>query len=167
MVNKVTTGITIGKEVEVEFVPKLGQTDYTNIKYAPVVNCVLAHEGKILLIQRSQRMRFYPGYWGGISGFLDDYSGVSEKVKHEIKEEAGIEKNRIVKISEGAVVEQPEPAYKKVWVIHPVRVDISTEEIKLDWEGQDYAWVAPDEANGYNLLPGFGKVISALFPDQL
>lgn len=36
---------------EPKFVPKPGQTDYSNIRYAPVINCVLKHGDMILLVQ--------------------------------------------------------------------------------------------------------------------
>ena len=55
-----------------EFHPKPGQIDFTHIKRVPVVNCVLRYEGKFLIVQRSEEIRYYPEYWNGISGFLDD-----------------------------------------------------------------------------------------------
>ena len=73
-----------------------GQVDYHDIRYAPVINCVLKYLDKILIVKRSQDMNFYPGYWNGISGFLDDMQDVEQKVKQEIKEEAGIEEQDIL-----------------------------------------------------------------------
>ena len=39
-----------------KFQPKPGQVDFTNIRYAPVANCVLFNEGKILLVKRSDEV---------------------------------------------------------------------------------------------------------------
>lgn len=64
--------------------PKPGQVDYTNIRYAPVVNIVVTHAGKILLVQRSKNMRLYPGFWNGVSGFLDYAKSIWEKVREEL-----------------------------------------------------------------------------------
>ena len=54
------------------FNPKPGQTDYTNVRWAPAINCVVKHADKILIVKRSLDMKFYPGWWNGLGGFLDD-----------------------------------------------------------------------------------------------
>ena len=36
------------------FKPKPGQTDFTNIRWAPVINCVLKYENKILVVKRNK-----------------------------------------------------------------------------------------------------------------
>lgn len=148
---------------EPEFRPKPGQTDYTHVRRAPVINCVVQYKGKILLVQRSDGMKFYPGYWNGISGFLDDDQSVREKAKEEVREEAGIAEENIVAITEGMVFEQDEPEYDKIWVVHPVLIEVTTDQVSLDWEAQEYQWVAVDEAKNFNLLPGFEKVLEVLF----
>lgn len=148
---------------EFKFKPKPGQTDYTHIRRAPVLNCVVQYQDKILLVQRSEKMKFYPGYWNGISGFLDDDRSVWEKAKEEVREEAGIEEENILGIREGKVFEQDEPEYDKTWIVHPVLVEVGTDKIKLDWEAQDYQWVVPDDAKKFNLLPGFEQVLEVLF----
>jgi len=57
------------QEQKPEFKPKPGQIDYTNIRVAPVINCVVQYQDKILIVRRNLKMKFYPGYWNGISGF--------------------------------------------------------------------------------------------------
>lgn len=148
---------------EPEFKPKPGQTDYTNIKRAPVINCVVKYKDKILLVQRSANMKFYPGYWNGISGFLDDSKTAAEKVKDELQEELGVEEKNIVAITQGDIFEQEEPKYDKIWIVHPVLVEVSTDTIRLDWEAQNYQWVSIAEAKSFNLLPGFERVLENLF----
>ena len=148
---------------EPKFKPKPGQTDYTHIRRAPVINCVVQYKDKILLVRRSEKMKFYPGYWNGISGFLDDEQSVPEKAKEEVREEAGLAEKDIVAITEGTIFEQDEPEYNKIWVVHPVLVQVLTDNIKLDWEAQDYQWVAVSDAENFNLLPGFEKVLEVLF----
>lgn len=148
---------------EPEFKPKPGQTDYTHIKRAPVVNCVVWYKDKILLVRRSGRMKFYPGYWNGISGFLDDGRSVKEKTAEEMREEIGITEESIIAITEGEVFEQEEPKYDKTWIVHPILVEVNTDKIRLDWEAQGHQWVSVDEAKKFNLLPGFEKVLEVLF----
>ncbi len=146
-----------------KFQPQPGQTDYTNARWAPVINCIVKFGDKILLVQRSEELNFYPGYWNGISGFLDDQRSLEEKVKDELKEELGVSAEQIKKIELGAIFDQEEEKYKKTWVVHPVLVEVNAGKIKTDWEAQNYKWLKPEEARELNLLPGFEKVLAAFF----
>ena len=142
-----------------KFQPKLGQTDFTNIRYAPVVNCVLIHEGKILLVKRSGDLNFYPNVWNGISGFLDDEKSFDEKVKEEIAEEVGITEENIISIRRGEIFHQDEPNYRKTWIVHPVLVEVKTSAVTLDWEAQRHRWLSVSEVKVLDLLPGFDEVL--------
>lgn len=149
-----------------KFKPKPGQIDYTNIKRAPVINCVVKYQDKILIVKRTPKMRFYPGYWNGISGFLDDKLNIVQKVKQEMKEEVGIKEKNIISIIQGKIFKQKEPKYNKTWIVYPVLVEVRTNEIKLDWEAQNHQWIKIDEAKKFNLLPGFDKVLENVFGAQ-
>jgi len=145
-----------------KFKPKQGQVDYTNIRWTPVINCVLKYGGKILLVQRSKKLNFYPGYWNGVSGFLDDQRSLKEKVFNEIREELGIAKNKIRSIKLGEIFDQEEKKYKKTWIVHPVLVEVKTDKIKIDWEAENFKWVTFAEAEKLKLLPGFDNVLKNL-----
>ncbi len=147
---------------EPEFKPQKGQVDYTHIRYAPVINCVLRNNNKILIVQRSSHMRLYPGFWNGISGFLDDQRSIEEKVYDELREELGIHSSDITTIYRGSVFDQEESAYNKTWIVHPVLVDVKTDKIKLDWEAQNYKWIQVEEIRKFDLLPGFDQVLKVL-----
>lgn len=142
-----------------EFKPKTGQIDYTRARWAPVINCVVACRGNILIVQRSENVNFYPRYWNGISGFLDDHRGLAQKVKDELKEELGISTSQIKSIRLGDIFDQEAPQYKKIWIVHPVLVEITTDKIKLDWEARNYKWIKSAEAKRFKLLPGFDMVL--------
>lgn len=146
-----------------EFRPKPGQIDYTDIRRAPVINCVVQYQDKILIVRRNPEMKFYPGYWNGISGFLDDNQSIEQKAKNEIKEEIGIREENIISIKEGKIFEQDEPKYNKTWIIHPILIEVNTNKVKLDWEAERYEWVRIEEAKNFNLLPSFGKVLENLY----
>ena len=148
---------------KLKFKPKPGQIDYTNTRWAPVINCVVKFKDKILIVQRSKDLNFYPGYWNGISGFLDDRRGLEQKVKDELKEEVGISEDDIISIRLGQIFHQEEPEYNKIWIVHPVLVEVQNDKIKLDWEAQNHKWIRPDEAHNFDLLPGFDKVLEVLF----
>ena len=147
-----------------KFKPKPGQIDYTNARWAPVMNCVVVYKNKFLVVQRSRKLNFYPGYWNGISGFLDDQKSLTKKVVDELKEELSISKSNIKRIRLGEIFDQEELKYKKTWIVHPVLVEVKTDAVKLDWEARDYKWVTLREVKRLKLLPGFGEVLKRLFP---
>lgn len=144
------------------FKPKPGQIDFTQARWAPVINCVVKHGKKILVVQRSHELSFYPGYWNGISGFLDDHRSLRQKVEDEIREELGLPQSKIKKITVGPIFDHEAPKYKKTWVVHPVLVEVATDEITLDWEAKAYRWTTFREAQKMKLLPGFDEVLKRL-----
>lgn len=140
------------------FKPSPGQIDFSKARWAPVLNCVLRYRGRLLIVQRSSELHFYPGYWNGVSGFLDDHKSLKQKVEEELKEELGLNKSCIKKIVLGEIFDQEAPSYKKTWIVHPVLVEVSTDQVRLDWEGKSFAWIKPEEIKKYKLLPGFAEV---------
>lgn len=146
------------------FKPKPGQTDFTYVRWAPVINCVLKYKNKLLVVQRNKKLNFYPGYWNGVSGFLDDQRSLNQKVSDELKEELGIAKTKIKKIQLGEIFDQEEPKYKKTWIVHLVLVEVKTDKVKLDWEAKNYKWLTLQGIKKLKLLPGFDEVLKRLSP---
>lgn len=149
---------------EPRFIPKDGQVDYTNIRYCPVINCVVRCGEEILLQQRSPEMRLYPNYWSGVSGFLDTNEDIQEKIHEELIEELGIQKDQVISIEVGQVVIQEAPKYGKTWIVFPVLVSIA-EKVKTteNWEVAKTRWLSPKSAKKLNLLPGFEAVLKTFF----
>lgn len=145
-----------------KFKVKPGRVDYTNIRYAPVINCVVRYRGKILIVERSKELNFYPGYWNGISGFLDDTRSLTKKVQDELREELGIPKKNIRKITFGQIYHVDASKYKKTWIVHPILVDVTNSAVKLDWEAHAYRWIVPRDAKKFKLLPDFLNVLQKL-----
>lgn len=134
--------------------------DFIASKRSPVLNCVVMYNGKILLVQRNENLRLYPGVWNGISGFLDEpRKTVTDKAREELHEELGIPEREIITLNEGESFEREDPEYGKTWIIHPVFAEVSTDEVTLNGEEQNYVWVEPDEARQYELMPDFDKVL--------
>lgn len=144
------------------FKPKAGQIDYTHARWAPVINCAVTYKHKILVVQRSKKLNFYPGYWNGISGFLDDHHSLEQKVKDEVREELGLSSRHVTHIKLGEIFHQEAPKYKKTWIVHPVLVGVDTVQIKLDWEAENYTWATLQEIKKLKLLPGFDEVLRRL-----
>ncbi len=141
------------------FEPKPGQIDFTDARWAPVISCVVACNGKILIVKRSAKMRIYPGRWNGIGGFLDDNKNLEEKVREELFEEIGIKENEIKSIKLGDIFDADDPTLGKTWIVHPVIAEVETEKIVLDWEAEEYKWINPGEVENFDVAPGFRKVV--------
>jgi len=150
---------------EPKFTPKPGQVDYTNIRYAPTINCVVTDGRRVLLLKRSDEMRLYPGYWNGASGFLDDTQDIEDKVLEELREELGLGPLDIVSIKRGNVVLQEAPEYNKTWLVVAVLVTVKTQEHITDWETEKAEWMSPEDVYKHQLLPGFAEVFEQFFPD--
>jgi 8-oxo-dGTP pyrophosphatase MutT (NUDIX family) len=150
------------KKKQPKFKAKPGQMDYTHARWAPVINCVVRHGNKILMVQRSAHLDFHPSYWNGISGFIDDQLSLKEKVIEELREETGIPKNKIKKIRLGEIFDHEDKDYKKTWIVHPVLVDVTTDQVKLDWESEQHAWLPVSAIKKLKLMPGFNDVLRNL-----
>lgn len=146
-----------------KFVAQPGQIDYTHVRWTPVINCVVKFADKILLVKRSEKLRFYPGYWNGISGFLDDQKNLEEKVYEELREELQLDRHHISSIKFGQVFDQEEAQYNKTWIVHPVLVVVNTDHIRTDWESQSYSWMTVHKVRQQKLLPGFDRVLNNFF----
>jgi isopentenyldiphosphate isomerase len=145
-----------------KFKPKPGQVDFTNARWAPVMNCVLKYKNKILIVQRSKDVGFYPGYWNGVSAFLDDEKSLKQKIQEELKEELGMARGNILNFHLGEIYHEEAIKYKKTWIVHPVLVEVTTDKIRLDWEAKSHKWVKLREIKGLKLLPGFLEVLKKL-----
>ncbi len=148
---------------EKKFKPKSGQTDYTNIRWAPVVNCVVMYRGKMLLVERSSRSFVYIQVIGTVfRDFSTTQKSLKEKVIEELREELGIRKNEVVSIRPGEVFNQDEPKYKKTWIVHPILVHVKTDTRFARLGSAKYKWVTLREAEKMKLLPGFDIVLQRI-----
>lgn len=148
---------------EPKFEPKEGQVDFTNARYCPVINCVVEHEGRILLVKRSKSLSLYPNYWNGISGFLDDQKSIEDKIKEELSEELGLKADQIQQIQQGPVLIQEDEDLKKTWITFPAHAVVSTDKYKLDAEASEAKWLTLEEARKQKLMPGFDEVLNTVF----
>lgn len=120
------------------------------------------HGGKVLLVKRSQEPNLYPGYWNGISGFLDDQRSLEERVREELAEETGLTEKSITEVKLCGIFDQEAPDVGKTWIVHAVMARSASLAITLDWEAQAYAWVDLTDVHDYKLLPGFDEVLAAV-----
>lgn len=150
---------------EPKFVPKPGQVDYTDIRYAPVCNVVVARAGKILLVKRSADRLLYPNCWAAIAGFLDDSDDIETKAYEELREELGIRREQVFSLKRGPVIVREDPAYGKTWLIVTMLATVTTDKFTLDWEASEARWFAPEAIAGLDVMPGTLAVIEQFSPE--
>lgn len=152
---------------EPPFVPGPGQVDYTNIRYAPNVNVVVAREGKILLVKRSPGMRLYPDMWCTIDGFLDDDKSIEEKAAEELHAELGIPAGEILEFIRGQALVHESEEYNKTWLTVPLLTRVKATNFTLDWEASEAKWFSLQEIRHLDLVPGCLGAIGQFFPEIL
>lgn len=148
-----------------KFIPKPGQVDYTNIRYAPVVNSVVTYQGKIFCVKRSPDMRLYPNYWDWICGFLDDSKSIEDKAREELNEELGLRDEDIESLTRGNPWIDEAPDYKKTWFIVPVLAKVKTDTFTLDWEASEGVWFQPSELKKLKMPPDALRTAAEFFPE--
>lgn len=120
-----------------------------------VVTCFLEYDGKILLLQRSDRVGSYTARWAGISGYIEPGAEPLGQAYQEIAEEASLSPNQLQLAKAGETLEVPDENLGKKWVVHPFRFKVQNPDlVKIDWEHNQYKWINPEEIKEHVTVPG-------------
>jgi len=130
-----------------------------------VVTCLLEHDGKILLLKRSNLVGTYRGLWGGVAGYIEKLEDSYNTAIKEIREEVGISLDSLELIRKGDPIEISDTydgrSYN--WIVYPFLFHIRSKElVNLDWEHEEYRWVYPSEVKKIDTVPGLDKVVAKL-----
>ncbi len=131
-----------------------------------VVTCILEHDGKILLLKRSNQVGTYRGLWGGVAGYIEELEDPYDTALKEIRQEAGIDVDSIELVRKGNPIEFSDTyeGRRYNWVVYPFLFHIQSKElVRTDWEHEDYCWVHPSEIKKLDTVPGLDEVIRQLF----
>jgi len=130
-----------------------GRINYTGSDKALVLTCFVMYEDRILLLKRSDKVGSYRGKWNSVAGFVDEPVPIEDKILEELREELGISPDMIGGIKVGKPYEFHDAYIKKTWLIIPCLARLEREqEIKLDWEHTDYAWIDPERIGYYDTV---------------
>ena len=128
-----------------------------------VTSLLERHDGRILLLQRSDRVGSFQGRWAGVSGFLEDPTPV-EQAYREILEETGLAREALeLRASGGPVLAR---SGDRVYVVHPFRFRVLAGEVRLDWEHVRSEWVDPAEIRRRSTVPKLDRVWAAVAPQE-
>lgn len=118
-----------------------------------VVTVFLRHQGRILLLRRSDRVGTYRGRWAGVSGYLE--TEPIEQAYIELREETSLERSDISRLVRGEPLEVFDEEEGMAWRVHPFLADvIDPDKIRLDWESEEMRWVDPSEIARLETVPG-------------
>jgi 8-oxo-dGTP diphosphatase len=128
-----------------------------------VVTVLLEHDGKILLLKRSQKARTMKGLWAGISGYIENNDALTQALK-EIKEETGLSNEKLSLIHVGQPLEVVESCNPDIiWIVHPYLFYSNTRLIRIDWEHDEARWINPDEIQSYNIVPKLKETLESVY----
>jgi 8-oxo-dGTP diphosphatase len=130
-----------------------------------VVTVFLEHDGKILLLRRSQMVRTMKTMWAGISGYIENEDPLTRALK-EIEEEAGLSNEKIKLLCTGRPLEAIESEKNPdiLWIVHPYLFHSNTNVIRIDWEHDELMWVKPQEIQDYETVPKLKEALDRVYP---
>lgn len=131
-----------------------------------VATCLLINDyGKLLILKRSNAVRTYKGLWGGVAGYIEENEEPYETAIKEIREEVGLEKDKISLIKQLDPIEFTDSYDGKVydWKIFSFLFKIEKKsKIIIDWEHLEYRWIPPLEIEKYDTVPYLKEIVSKL-----
>ncbi len=129
------------------------------------VTCVLMHQGKVLLLRRSDRVRTYKGLWGGVAGYVEPGEQPLQTAYKELREETGLTPDlvRLVAQAEPIAFTDVYQGERYDWTIHPFLFELLKDKnLKIDWEHSEYRWVKNKDLPAYQTVPHFPETVRRL-----
>ena len=126
---------------------------------------LLNSEGKLLILKRSDKVKTYKGFWGGVAGYVEDNETPYDTAIKEINEEVGLKKEDV------NLLKKLDPIlftdfYEQVrydWEIFVFLFKVRDKrKIIIDWEHSEYRWVNPSEITNYQTVPHLKEAIKKI-----
>jgi len=131
-----------------------------------VVTCLLLDENEnILILKRSDKVRTYKGYWGGIAGYIEEGEKPIDTAFKEIIEETGLTDKDVELIKTLNPIEFTDfyEEEKYDWKAYPFLFRVRKEsKIQIDWENISYRWIKPSDIDKFEAVPHLREVVLKL-----
>ena len=129
-----------------------------------IVTSFIKDDGKILILQRSDKVKSMKCLWAGISGIIEKRDKTPlDRAKTEIREETGINEDEIELLKSVEQIKIESTQYKNhEWNIFPFLFKTKNSEIKLNWENSEFQWIKPNEIKNYETVPELEKILFSL-----
>ncbi len=126
---------------------------------------LLNNEGKLLILKRSNRVKTYKEFWGGVAGYVEKNETPIETAYKEIKEEVGLKKEDIYlkKKLDPITISDNYENKRYEWKIFVFLFELSKKsDIKIDWEHSEYKWIKPSEIINYKTVPHLKEIVKKI-----
>ncbi len=129
-----------------------------------VVTAFLEHDGKFLIVRRSQKVGTYQGRWSGISGYLEHEP--LQQALIEIREETGIAEDDVELVKQAEPLEVLDRDQDRRWLVHPFLFHVKRPDtIRLDWENLELRWIMPADIDNYATVPALKETLVRCLDD--
>ncbi len=136
--------------------------DYTHKYECKVVDVFVKHEDSFLLLKRGENVLAYKNMWCVVSGFLDDKKTPKQKALQELKEEVGLKKDAVEKITNFREHVYVDDNINRKWIITPVLIEVNKKQIKLNDENKEYAWLSAEDFMQKETVPGLKNIFTKI-----
>ncbi|HIE28899.1 TPA: NUDIX domain-containing protein [Candidatus Poribacteria bacterium] len=127
-----------------------------------VVTAFLEHQGKILILKRSDKVRTYKRHWAGVSGSIEADESPDERVETEIEEETSLNPKDIHFVRKGRPLRIEDGDY--LWTVYPFLYRVpQPDRVKIDWEHTEKRWIYPDEIAGYETVKNLEQTLKRVY----
>ena len=125
-----------------------------------VATSILLHGDRILILKRSAAVGSFQHHWSGVSGFVEPGEEPLETSQREVEEETGIPRASLELLARAAPhrVEKPDKSFE----VHSFLYRCATDRVRLDWENDEFAWVAPESLRDYRTVPWLPEMVAEL-----
>jgi 8-oxo-dGTP pyrophosphatase MutT (NUDIX family) len=129
-----------------------------SLKEVHVVTSFIMHNGRVLILKRSAKVRTMKHKWAGVSGYIEQSEDILERAYKEIEEETGIARRDLILASICPSVRVIDEENSTIWIVHPFlfllsKNAINNIDIRLDWEHDEYRWIEPKDLLLYDTVP--------------
>jgi len=127
-----------------------------------IVTSFIKNDDKILILQRSNKVKSMKCLWAGVSGIIEKRDKTPlDRAKTEIREETGINEIELLKSVEQIKIKSTQ--YKNhEWNIFAFLFKTKNPKVKLNWENSDFNWIKPNEIKNYETVPELEKILFSL-----
>jgi ribose 1,5-bisphosphate isomerase len=133
------------------------------LRRTPVITAFVERKGRVLLLQRSDRVSTYWGLWAGVSGYLERVP--LQQVFVELREEVGLGPDDVQLRSIGAPVVVDDEEQDRHWLVYPFLFTAKAGRmVHPDWESAECHWIERRLLDEYDTVPGLKRVLRGVWP---
>ncbi len=131
-------------------------------KHIVAITAVIKNQvgDKFLILKRSDKEIAFPGKWAFPGGKVEKGQTVTETLRREVKEEAGLEIQDYKEYLKDYTFVRPD-GHNVVGLTFLVKAD--SDAVNMSQDFSEYAWVKPEEFESYDHIPGMEQEIQLAF----